>query len=119
MIKLFFDWFESLGWQAALCFMFALCAVMVILVLLVDWIVRGLIERRELAAIKARTWEQKKVRAASIIEERRVREQRDTDDAEFLRRLNIDIANDDAQTMRERKQFHLPPAFRDMKGLHR
>jgi hypothetical protein len=47
----FFDWFETLGWQAALCFMFALCGFLVIVVLLADAAFRKLADSREERAI--------------------------------------------------------------------
>lgn len=117
MIAAFFDWLESLGWQSVLCFAFALAIFCCIVILLCDAAFRRYIDRQELAAIKARTWDQRKEKLAGRIEEQRQREKRETDDAEFLRRLSIDIANDDAQGRRERQQFHVSPCFRDMKGL--
>lgn len=119
MIKTFFDWFETLGWQASLCFVLALAVFCCVVILLCDAAYRRHVDRLELAAIKARIWDQRKEKLANRIEEQRQREKRESDDAEFLRRLNIDIANDDSQRMRERQQFHIPSAFRDFKGTQR
>lgn len=116
-MKTIFDWLETLTWQSSLCFALALAIFVCVVILLCDASYRRYIERMELAAIKARVWDQRKEKLANRIEEQRQREKRERDDSEFMRRLNIDIANDDAQSMRERKQFHISPAFRDMKGL--
>lgn len=116
-MKTFFIWLESLGWQAALCFTIGLAAALCLLILLIDIAIRKRAENVELRAIRERVRAEKKRRVRYLLEAQRERERREADDAQFLQRLNIDIANDDAQGIRERQQFHLPAAFRDFKGI--
>jgi len=114
-----FTWWASLGWAASLCFAVAIAVALCIIVVLIDSAIVRFARWNELRAIRRRLWEAKKERVSQLLEDRRKREQRENNDAEFLRRLGIDIANDDAQGRREAKQFHIPAAFRDMKGVHR
>jgi hypothetical protein len=115
----FFDWLESLGWQSSLCFLIGLSVAICVLILLIDSGVHKLAKRAELRAIKERNWQQRKERIQRLLCAQREREKREEDDAAYLQRLNIDIANDDAQGRRERGQFHIPAAFRDMKGVQK
>jgi uncharacterized protein YhaN len=109
----FLSWLESLNRIEGVLLYCFVCTVLCTIIHCVDrWFATA-----ELRAIKWRVWAQKKARFAELLEAQRQREQREADDAQFLRRLNIDIANDDAQNNRERQQFHLPAAFRDFKGV--
>jgi hypothetical protein len=113
----FWAWLESLGWQAALCFTIGLGVFLCVLILLIDIGIRRYAENAELRAIRERVWNEKKARLAQSMEAQREREAREADDAEFLRRLEIDVKRDDLQSRREARQFHLPAAFRDFKGI--
>lgn len=119
MSATFFVWQESLGWQAALCFLGALAVTLCVVALLIDAYVRRFLAWREIVAIKEKNWQQRKERSARVFEAQRLREMQRADDKEFLRRLEIDIANDESQRMRERQQFHVSPAFRDFKGVQK
>jgi Na+-translocating ferredoxin:NAD+ oxidoreductase RnfC subunit len=116
-MKTFFDWLELLSWGQALIFLAVLCIGACALICGSDWAIRKLIENAEQRAIKERNWAEKKRRAQYLMEAKAARQAREADDAQFLQRLNIDIASDDAQRNRERQQFHLPAAFRDFKGV--
>lgn len=118
-MQIFFTWLENLSWQGALIFLVSLCIASCVLICGTDWLIRKLIDRAELRAIKERNAAEKKRRIQYLLDAQAERLAREADDAQFLQRLNIDIANDDAQRNRERQQFHLPAAFRDFKGTQR
>jgi hypothetical protein len=113
----FWAWLESLGWSAALCFTIGVAVALCLLILLIDVAIRSHAENVELRAIRERIWAEKKARLEKTIEAQRQQEARETDDAKFMDRLQIDVKRDDLQSRREAKQFHLPAAFRDMKGV--
>lgn len=120
MMAAFFDWLASLGWGASLCFALAFGVGGCIIILLIDFAVRSHEERRELRAIKNRLWEARKKKLLDAFEgDQQKAMRRRLDDAQFLRLLEIDTANDAAQGIRERQQFHIPPCFRDFKGVHK
>jgi hypothetical protein len=112
-MKTFFTWLESLGWQSALCFAIGLAIGLCVFILLVDVAIRKHAEKVELRQIRERLWEENKRRVQYLLEAQREREEReeDEDQLEFVFRLK----SRDLTQMRERR-FHLPAAFRDMKG---
>lgn len=117
MIAAFLTWLESLTWREAAMLYLISCVIICVVVVAIDKAIRKLAEWSEQRAIKERNWILRKQRVQLILDAQRERERREANDAQFLRRLNIDIANDDAQRNRERQQFHLPAAFRDFKGI--
>jgi hypothetical protein len=116
-MKTFFMWLESLGWQSALCFLIAVSISICVVILLIDAGLVKLAHRREQREIAERIWAEKKRRAQYLLDAQREREAREDDDAEFMRRLEIDVKRDDLQSRREARQLHIPAAFRDMKGI--
>lgn len=113
MMAAFFCWLESLDLiEGALLYCFV-CTVLCTIIYCVDrWFVT-----REIRAIRRRVWAEKKARVDKLIAEQRERERRAAEDADFVRRLSIDVGRDDLQSRREARQFHLSSAFRDMKGI--
>jgi hypothetical protein len=118
-MKTFFEWTESLGWQPALLFLGALAITLCVVVLLISAAFDKYVAWRERCEIRERIWARSKECVANLIEAQRERQQREDEDAAFLRRLEIECSRDDIQRRREAKQFHIPAAFRDMKGTQR
>jgi uncharacterized membrane protein len=109
----FFAWLESLDLIEGVLLYCFVCTVLSTIIYVVDrWFAT-----REIRAIRRRVWAEKKARVDKQIAEQRERERRKADDAEFVRRLSIDVGRDDLQSRREARQFHLSPAFRDFKGI--
>lgn len=106
MMKIFIDWFVALGWQAALCFMFALCGSLVILVLLIDALLRK---------ISTWYWDKEELRA-DLKRRADARKARDWDLLKFpldrVDRSKIDPAYRNGH-------FNVPYNQRDKKGITR
>jgi len=116
----FFAWTESLGWQAALCFLFAIAFALCIVILLADAALRQFAAWRERRTTRERNWQLRQQRMQLIIDAQREREERDAAEAAALaNRLQIRVWRDRVQANREAKQFHVPAAFRDFKGVQR
>lgn len=119
MIHAFYTWQASLTWRPALCFLVAGFVALCVVGLLVDALVRKIKASLERRAIRKRLWEAKQKLVLEQLSAQGEKQRRAADDAEFLRRLTIDVKRDRIQSQQERQQFHIPAAFRDMKGLHR
>jgi hypothetical protein len=120
VIKTFFFWLSTLTWKPALLFLFALAVAGCVAILLVDAGVRKLSAWRERCAIRERNWILRQQRVQQILDAQREREQRRAaeDEAEY-KRPAMHVWRDRVQSNREAKQFHMPAAFRDHKGVQR
>jgi biopolymer transport protein ExbB/TolQ len=120
MIKHFLTWLEGLTWQPALLFLLALAIGACVVILLIDAGIRKFADWRERRAIRARNWELRQQRVQLIVDAQREREQREATEAALVaKRMAVRVWRDRVQQNRESKQFHVPAAFRDMKGVHR
>lgn len=105
----FFAWQELLTWSQALRFVAGLCVVSCLVVCGTDWLVRKMSAWRERRAIRMRTWQQRREAVQRVIDAQRERENR----------VAMRVWRDRVQSNRESKQFHVPAAFRDFKGVQK
>ena len=105
MIAAFFTWFETLGWQAAICFMFALCGILVIAVLLIDHAAHKFSAWREDSAILRREMKRRAEKRDELLMFPFERSR--------IPRSQIDPAHSTGQ-------FQVPRSMRDFKrGVHK
>jgi hypothetical protein len=123
VIKTFFFWLSTLTWKPALLFLFALAVAGCVAILLVDAGVRKFSAWRERRAIRERNWILRQQRVQQILDAQREREAREAKEAAeretAAKRLAIRVWRDRVQSNHEAKQFHVPAAFRDVKGWHK
>jgi hypothetical protein len=123
LIHKFGIWFSQLGWSDGSCFAIAAVLSFMILLMLIDRLLAKVSAWRERRAIRERNWIMRQQRVQLIIDAQREKEQRDDQERAqretAAKRLAVRVWRDRVQTNRESKQFHVQPAFRDMKGTHR
>jgi hypothetical protein len=116
----FSTWLASLSWAAALCFLVAIAISGCVVILLIDAALMKFSAWREKRAIRERNWILRQQRVQLILDAQREREQRlAAEDETECKRLAMHVWRDRVQSNRESKQFHLPAAFRDQKGVQR
>lgn len=120
LIAHFYAWQQDLTWHRAVLFLLFVVVFACVLAAAARLAVLQYTAWHERRAVRARNWRLKQERAQLIVDAQREREAREAEEDEAIRRRTaMRVWRDRVQHNRESKQFHLPSAFRDVKGVHR